>query len=112
MSFTDDLEQARTARQGVSIDYDTREARVCGHLLDMQEMEFKVFAHLAEAALRRFVPKTEMLREIWGYQSLPKTLPRSPDAMVARIRAKLRETGTHTIECRRGYGYRLVQGRG
>ena len=85
------------------VDPSTREVRVAGREVVLSAKEFAFLQALA-AEPTRVVPKPELLRDVWGYQSLGAT--RTIDAHACRLRRKL---GPRYVLNVRGVGYRLLE---
>ncbi|HRK02324.1 MAG TPA: response regulator transcription factor [Oligoflexia bacterium] len=83
--------------------------------IPLTAMESKLLAALLDQATsstapERFIPRTELLSNIWGFQEGTQT--RTLDMFIARLRhyfVELGETNTK-IEVLRGVGYRLALG--
>ena len=90
----------------LAVDPQRMEARYAGQLIQLARMEFALLCRLAEDPLRVFT-KHELLREVWGFRSEPRT--RTLDAHAYRLRRKLCHAGAigHVVNVR-GVGYRLV----
>ena len=85
------------------VDPATRSVRVAGREVALSAKEF-AFLHALAAEPTRVVPKPELLRDVWGYQSLGVT--RTIDAHACRLRRKL---GRRYVLNVRGVGYRLLE---
>jgi DNA-binding response OmpR family regulator len=91
---------------GLSIDLNSRTARLGGQHLLLRRMEYELLTQLASAPDRVF-PKHELLLGIWGYRSGCTT--RTLDSHASRLRRKLSALdGRHWIINVRGVGYRLM----
>jgi two-component system alkaline phosphatase synthesis response regulator PhoP len=99
------------ARVGpLTVDEARHEAELHGEHLDLTPLEFKVLQVLAERA-RRVLTREQLLDEAWGYDYHGDQ--RVVDAVIKRLRAKLREAAPDDplIETIRGVGYKLDAGR-
>jgi DNA-binding response OmpR family regulator len=85
----------------LTVDPDTREARVNGTEIDLTPREFDLLHHLAR---RPGVVHTreQLLREVWGYED--GTGERTVDSHIRGLRRKL---GPDVIRTSRGAGYAL-----
>ena len=107
------LERRDVMRRGpvrigpLSVDTATREVRVDDREVSLANKEFELLRALAAEPQRVFT-KEELLRNVWGFQSLGRT--RTLDSHASRLRRKLDpERGRFVINCW-GVGYRLVEG--
>ena len=99
------------ARVGpLTVDEARHEAVLHGERLDLTPLEFKVLQVLAERP-RRVLTREQLLDEAWGYDYHGDQ--RVVDAVIKRLRAKLREAAPDDplIETVRGVGYKLDAGR-
>jgi DNA-binding response OmpR family regulator len=87
----------------LSLDPVTRAVRVGERAVALSAKEFALLHALARQPTRVF-SKAELLRDVWGYQSLGAT--RTVDAHACRLRKKL--GGSRWVMSVRGVGYRLV----
>ncbi len=85
------------------IDPSTRDVRVGERSLRLSVKEFALLHALASEPTR-VVPKTELLRDVWGYRTIGAT--RTVDAHACRLRKKL---GAQWVMNVRGVGYRLLE---
>ncbi len=94
----------------LTVDEARHEAVLHGERLDLTPLEFKVLQVLAERA-RRVLTREQLLDEAWGYDYHGDQ--RVVDAVIKRLRAKLREAAPDDplIETVRGVGYKLDAGR-
>jgi DNA-binding response OmpR family regulator len=91
----------------LSVDSATREVRVGDQQIALANKEFELLRALAAEPQRVFT-KEELLRQVWGFQSMGKT--RTLDSHASRLRRKLDpDRGRFVINCW-GVGYRLVEG--
>lgn len=91
---------------GLTVDLDTRTARLDGRLLQLRRMEYELLAKLAGDPARVFL-KQELLAAVWGYRAACTT--RTLDSHASRLRRKLRaHDDRHWIVSVRGVGYRLI----
>jgi DNA-binding response OmpR family regulator len=92
---------------GLSIDPVTRTVVLEGTPVDLSVVEFSLLLRLAKDPDRVFT-KNELLRDVWGYQSVGRT--RTVDAHACRLRRKLEaDSGRKWIVNVRGVGYRLTE---
>ena len=85
------------------VDPVTRSVRVGERDVELSAKEFALL-HALAVEPARVVPKGELLRDVWGYQSPGAT--RTIDAHACRLRRKL--GGRYVLNVR-GVGYRLVE---
>ncbi len=90
----------------LTVDEARHEARLGAVLLDLTALEFAVLLTLARAAGRVFT-REQLLEDVWGYDYMGDL--RVVDAVVKRLRAKLREAAPQDdlIATVRGVGYKL-----
>jgi DNA-binding response OmpR family regulator len=90
----------------LAVDPQRVEARYAGTRIELARLEFALLCRLADDPLRVFT-KHELLRDVWGFRSEPRT--RTLDAHACRLRRKLGRAGAigHVVNVR-GVGYRLV----
>jgi DNA-binding response OmpR family regulator len=90
----------------LTVDEARHEARLGAVLLDLTALEFAVLVTLARAAGRVFT-REQLLEDVWGYDYMGDL--RVVDAVVKRLRAKLREAAPDddVIATVRGVGYKL-----
>jgi DNA-binding response OmpR family regulator len=75
--------------------------------VSLSKKEFSLLRMLASDPTRVF-SKEELLRDIWGYETLART--RTLDSHASRLRRKLDpEAGRYVVNCW-GVGYRLLDG--
>ena len=89
----------------LTVDPVTRAVRLGDRPVDLSAKEFALLHALAEDPARVYT-KRELLRDVWGYQSMGNT--RTLDAHACRLRKKLRHSGRAWIVNVRGVGYRLT----
>lgn len=90
----------------LSVDSATREVRIGDRQVTLANKEFELLRALAAEPQRVFT-KEELLRQVWGFQSMGKT--RTLDSHASRLRRKLDpDRGRFVINCW-GVGYRLVE---
>jgi DNA-binding response OmpR family regulator len=99
---------ARPLRIGpLELDPLGREVRLDGERVALSKKEFALLRALATEPTRVFT-RDELLRVVWGYQSLGAT--RTLDSHACRLRKKL-SVGAHTFVVNVwGVGYRLIDG--
>ena len=90
----------------LSVDPVSRTVRLGERPVELSAKEFALLHALAREPTR-VVSKAELLRDVWGYQSLGAT--RTVDAHACRLRKKL--GGRRWVVSVRGVGYRLVDAR-
>jgi DNA-binding response OmpR family regulator len=83
-----------------------REVRLDGVPIRLSKKEYALLRALAEEPTRVFT-REELLRGVWGYQSLGAT--RTLDSHASRLRRKLRPAGAFVVNVW-GVGYRLIDG--
>jgi DNA-binding response OmpR family regulator len=89
----------------IFVDAGRREVRVGGRLVELANKEFSLLRALASDPTRVFT-KEELLRDVWGFQSMGRT--RTLDSHASRLRRKLDPLGgRYVINCW-GVGYRLI----
>ncbi len=68
-------------------------------------MEFKVLRYLVQSA-RRVVSHNELLNDVWGYDSLTRTV----DNHILRLRLKLEQQPSRPVHIRtvHGAGYKFL----
>jgi DNA-binding response OmpR family regulator len=89
----------------LELDILSREVRVHGERLHLSKKEFALLRALAEDPTRVFT-REELLRGVWGFQSLAPT--RTLDSHASRLRKKLRAAGSGFVVNVWGVGYRLM----
>jgi DNA-binding response OmpR family regulator len=90
----------------IDIDRATRRVIVDGVRLDLPAKEYELLLKLASDPTRVFT-KDELLREVWGFQSLGKT--RTLDSHASRLRRRLAAAGEGPFVLNVwGVGYRLL----
>ena len=87
----------------LTIDPEQRVVRLRDEVVGLSNKEFALLHALARQPTRVF-PKTELLRDVWGYLSVGTS--RTVDAHACRLRRKL---GGRYVLSVRGVGYRLVE---
>ena len=89
----------------IEIDRPTRRVSVGGERVDLPAKEYELLLKLASDPTRVFT-KEELLREVWGFQSLGRT--RTLDSRASRLRRKLSSVGAGDFVLNVwGVGYRL-----
>ncbi len=91
----------------VELDPASREVLVHGEPVVLAQKEFALLRQLASDPTRVWT-KAELLRTVWGFQSLGRT--RTLDSHACRLRAKLAVRGDRFVVNVWGVGYRLVDG--
>jgi DNA-binding response OmpR family regulator len=87
------------------VDPSTRDVRLGDQPLRLSAKEFALLHALATEPTR-VVPKAELLRDVWGYQTPGST--RTLDAHACRVRRKLAASPRPLVITVRGVGYRLT----
>jgi DNA-binding response OmpR family regulator len=90
----------------LTVDPSTRAVRLAGRKVDLAAKEFALLHALAEDPTRVY-GKNELLRDVWGFQSLGRT--RTLDAHACRLRKKLRPSSRPWVVNVRGVGYKLTE---
>jgi len=88
----------------LTVDPSTRLVHLGGREVGLSAKEF-AFLHALALEPTRVIPKTELLRDVWGYAAVGAT--RTIDAHACRLRKKL---GPRFVLNARGVGYRLMAG--
>jgi DNA-binding response OmpR family regulator len=91
----------------LELDVLARQAWLAGDPLALSKKEFALLRALAADPTRVFT-REELLRGVWGFQSLGAT--RTLDSHASRLRKKLRTGGARFVVNVWGVGYRLVDG--
>ena len=91
----------------LEVDPASREVRLRGRRIELSQKEFALLRTLAASPCRVFT-KEELLRDVWGFQSLGAT--RTLDSHACRLRQKLGTGGDKFVVNVWGVGYRLVDG--
>ena len=91
----------------VVVDFRSYEATRGGTPVDMTPKEFQLL-RLLSARAGEVVSRSELLEDVWGYETLPNT--RTVDNHVATLRAKLEpdKSATPHIQTVHGVGYKFV----
>ncbi len=103
----------RRRRQGplrvgeLVVDPATRRVRVGEREVRLANKEFALLRTLASEPQRVFT-KSELLRDVWGYEAAGRT--RTLDSHASRLRRKLDPDGSRFIVNCWGVGYRLLEG--
>lgn len=89
------------------VDFKTMEARRAGKVVILTTQEFKLLRYLTLSA-ERVVSRTELISEVWGYQSYPST--RTVDNFVLRLRQKLEPDPStpRFLVTMHGAGYKFI----
>ena len=90
----------------LTVDPSTRAVRLAGKKVELAAKEFALLHALAEEPTRVY-GKNELLRDVWGFQSLGKT--RTLDAHACRLRKKLSSSSRPWVVNVRGVGYKLTE---
>ena len=98
--------RARLVADDLEIDQLSRTVRVGGRPVSLAAKEYDLLVALA-ADPERVFRKEELLRDVWGFQSMGRT--RTLDSHASRLRRKLAERGNGRYVVNVwGVGYRLV----
>ncbi|HKL80663.1 MAG TPA: response regulator transcription factor [Mobilitalea sp.] len=92
--------------KSLSINPQTREVKVEGHLIELTFKEFELLNYLVENNTR-VVTRDELLNHIWGYNYDGET--RTLDIHIRTLRQKLGKVGGECIRTTRSVGYRFVE---
>ncbi len=90
----------------LTIDPATRSVRLAGEPVRLSSKEFALLQALASEP-GRVHPKSELLRDVWGYRTAGAT--RTVDTHACRLRRKLGGSGRSFVVNVRGVGYRLSE---
>jgi DNA-binding response OmpR family regulator len=90
----------------LTVDPSTRAVRLAGKKVELAAKEFALLHALAEEPTRVY-GKNELLRDVWGFQSLGRT--RTLDAHACRLRKKLSPSPRPWVVNVRGVGYKLTE---
>lgn len=92
----------------LTVDCDARVATVAGTPVTLTRLEFDLLQTLARDPHRVF-HRTELAREVWGYDPDVADISRSIDGHAGRLRNKLRAAGPdQLVQTVHGVGYRLT----
>lgn len=90
----------------LEVDRNSREVRLRGRRIELSQKEFALLAALVEQPSRVYT-KEELLRGVWGFQSIGQT--RTLDSHACRLRRKLEAVaGDRLVVNVWGVGYRLA----
>ena len=89
----------------LEIDTASHAVTLSGQRIELCRREYELLVHLASEPERVFT-KTELLRSVWGFQSLGAT--RTVDSHACRLRRKLSAVGGRWVVNVWGVGYRLI----
>jgi DNA-binding response OmpR family regulator len=90
----------------LTVDPSTRAVRLAGRKVELAAKEFALLHALAEEPTHVY-GKNELLRDVWGFQSLGRT--RTLDAHACRLRKKLSPSSRPWVVNVRGVGYKLTE---
>ncbi len=90
----------------LSVDFAARRVEVAGEPVALANKEFELLRVLAREPQRVFT-KSELLHEVWGFESLGRT--RTLDSHASRLRRKLGVDRRFVVNTW-GVGYRLIEG--
>jgi DNA-binding response OmpR family regulator len=91
----------------LEVDVLARQAWIHGESIALSKKEFALLRALAAEPTRVFT-REELLRGVWGFQSLGNT--RTLDSHASRLRVKLSRHGERFVVNVWGIGYRLIDG--
>jgi DNA-binding response OmpR family regulator len=93
----------------LTVDCDARVAQVDGTPVRLTRLEFDLLQTLAGQPHRAFT-RTELTREVWGYDPAPAGPSRTIDSHSSRLRQKLEQAGAEPlVQNVRGVGWRLTR---
>ena len=92
----------------LEIDFRIRTVNLDSRPVNLTKMEFRLLTLLAQN-VGEIVPRSELLKSVWGYGSDIRT--RTLDVHIRRLRRKLRDYSRQHIETIFGIGYRLQPAR-
>ena len=84
----------------------SRAVRLAGKKVELAAKEFALLHALAEQPTHVY-GKNELLRDVWGFQSMGRT--RTLDAHACRLRKKLSPSSRPWVVNVRGVGYKLTE---
>jgi DNA-binding response OmpR family regulator len=92
----------------VEVDFSRMELHRSGQLIPLTPQEFKMLRFFLNNQ-ERAISRTELLKEVWGYQNYPTT--RTVDTHILRLRQKLEQSPTDPVHFRtvHGTGYKFVR---
>ncbi len=91
----------------LEVDALSRQVWIHGELIALSKKEFALLRALAAEPTRVFT-REELLRGVWGFQSMGTT--RTLDSHASRLRVKLARRGERFVVNVWGIGYRLIDG--
>jgi two-component system alkaline phosphatase synthesis response regulator PhoP len=93
----------------VAVDFRSAEVTRAGAAVDLSAREYRLLQYLVEHR-GATVSREELLKEVWGYDSMPLT--RTVDVHVAWLRQKLEPNARRPtyIQTVHGLGYKFVAG--
>lgn len=103
-------ERRRMLRVGsLTVDCDARVAQVDDRSVNLSRLEFDLLQTLASQPHKAFT-RTELTREVWGYDPAAAGPSRTVDTHAARLRQKLEQAGAEPlVQNVRGVGWRLTR---
>jgi len=103
-------QETRVLRVGsLTVDRDARTAQVEGRPVKLTRLEFDLLQTLA-AEPRRTFTRTELTREVWGFDPQAAGPSRTVDSHAHRLRQKLDQAGAEPmVQTVRGVGWRLTK---
>jgi DNA-binding response OmpR family regulator len=103
-------ERRRMLRVGsLTVDCDARVAQVDDRRVSLSRLEFDLLQTLAGQPHKAFT-RSELTREVWGYDPAATGPSRTVDTHAARLRQKLEQAGAEPlVQNVRGVGWRLTR---
>lgn len=89
--------------EGLHVDFEAREVRMDGALIDLTKMEYELLVYLVKNK-NLVLERTRILDGVWGYDYYGD--PRTVDTHVKTLRSKLGEHASN-IKTKRGVGYQF-----
>jgi DNA-binding response OmpR family regulator len=102
--------ETRVLRVGsLTVDRDARTAQIEGRPVKLTRLEFDLLATLAIEPRKTFT-RTELTREVWGFDPQAAGPSRTVDSHAHRLRQKLEQAGAEPmVQTVRGVGWRLTR---
>jgi DNA-binding response OmpR family regulator len=105
---TADVDAETIVYDALVLNFETYQAAIAGHPLDLTYMEYELLKFLAQNPGRVFTRET-LLSRVWGYEYYGGA--RTVDVHIRRLRAKLGEEHAGLISTVRSVGYRFGESR-
>lgn len=100
------IESARTLEVGsTKLDFEALLVKGSGFEIYLRPKEFFLLEKMLQSPMKIFTRQV-LMDDIWGYDT--DSDPRTVDAHIKRLRAKLKDVTDFEIETVRGFGYRAV----